>query len=577
MKKRIDANSEISLLYPAGNDRPASTPRWGKNSVEDLEIERIAWELSIHNDYHDTIKSILLELCNDTNTITYRQEILEDFLNCAEVSAGLEGLLSGLGRLRDYAVTRDQRTPMQETLARLSELNTYVTCIQTLRKVLADPQAAFHSRGLTGLRKWAEKEMADEVFQSLEKELPEMLTKLSGFPSVSIGVNLDSQLRPVEATLLAIHEKPFKGGKLLDMLMGRTSSQKADRGIGPLHAVPNLHVEGLDNRLVRLPTRMDPLMVPLFRDLYEMLRWLIAPMNAALQQYAKVNISQLISLETEIAFYLGATALIRRMQAGGLPMCRPQVLPTRERACRVNEIYNLFLAMREAGEATGKVLKDAIVLNDINFGPDGRIFILTGPNLGGKTVYTQAVGVLQVLFQAGLYVPAGQASISPVDGIYTHFARLEKSDSGMGRLGEEALRLNEIFESATDESLVLLNETLASTSPGESLYLARDIVCALRLYGVRAIYATHLHELAEDVDKINTETKGDSRVVSLVAGVALDGNDTNGINEIVARTYQIKPGPPRGLSYARGIASQYGISFEQLSSRWLERQKPDTT
>jgi DNA mismatch repair protein MutS len=573
MRKRIDASSEISLLYPAGGSLPEGKPHWGSNAVEDLEVERIAWTLSIQNEYQDAIKTILLELSSDADTLTYRQEVLEDLLNSHAAADGLKELLPDLARLRDYAETRDERTPMQETLSRLSELNAYVNCIQTLQKVLGGAQATFRSRGLVRLLQWVNEVMADEVFQSLQKELPELLSKLSGFPSVSIGVNLDSQLRPVEATLLAIHEKPFKGGKLLDKLMGRTSSQTPGRGIGPLHAVPNKHVEGIDNRLVRIPTRMDPLMVPLFRDLYEMLRWLIAPMNSVLDQYAQINIGQLISLETEIAFYLGALELNHKMKAAGLPVCRPQVLPAEARSCKAKGSYNLLLALQEMEHASGSQPREKIVLNELSFGPEGRIFILTGPNLGGKTVYTQAAGILQVLFQAGLYVPAEEAAISPVDGIHTHFARLEKADSGMGRLGDEALRLNEIFENVSNQSLVLLNETLASTSPGESLYLARDIVCALRLYGVRAIFATHLHELAEDVEKINATVRGDSRVVSLVAGVAGEGEDADEPGKIIPRTYQIKPGPPRGLSYARGIASQYGISFEQLSSRWQEKEK----
>jgi hypothetical protein len=84
----------------------------GEKTIQDLEIERIVWTLSIHNDYNETIKSILLELCADAEIITYRQEILEDFLNKPEVSAGLEGRLSSLAKLRDYAESRNQKTPM---------------------------------------------------------------------------------------------------------------------------------------------------------------------------------------------------------------------------------------------------------------------------------------------------------------------------------------------------------------------------------------------------------------------------------------------------------------------------------
>ena len=118
----------------------------------------------------------------------------------------------------------------------------------------------------------------------------------------------------------------------------------------------------------------------------------------------------------------------------------------------------------------------------------------------------------------------------------------------------------------------MLNESLSSTSPGESLYLARDIVQALKLFGVRAIFATHLHELASDLETLNAAAPGDSRVVSLVAGVKMEAGETDDSNDQVHPTYVIKPGPPRGLSYARGIAVRYGISFEQLQAHWKERQ-----
>jgi hypothetical protein len=402
---------------------------------------------------------------------------------------------------------------------------------------------------------------------SLEKGLPELLSKLNNIPSMTIGINLDSELRPVEATLLAIHDKPFKGGTMLDRLMGMKKNRKEDRGIGPLHFVPYQDLEA-GGRIVRLPTQANPLLIPLFRDLHEVLRSVIAPISIELGQYAKVNARFLIPLEMEIAFYLGAVALVKRMRVSGLPMCCPVNLPIQERTCRMRGMFNLLLALRLVDDGHESGLDKVIVLNDVDFGSNGRVFILTGSNLGGKTIYTQAMGLSQMLFQAGLFVPAKEAQMSPVDGLYSHFATLENADSGMGRLGDEAKRLNAIFQTATDQSLILLNESLSCTSPGESLYLAQDIVRALRLFGVRAIFATHLYELAEGVNTVNEEINSDSRVVSLVAGVALQDGETDIIDDIVPRTYQIKPGPPRGLSYAKGIATRHGISFEQLAEQW---------
>jgi DNA mismatch repair ATPase MutS len=387
-------------------------------------------------------------------------------------------------------------------------------------------------------------------------------------------VNLDNELLPVEVTLLSINDKPFRGGSLVERLMGRKASGKPDQGIAPLHTLPYASVDGIDgidNRVVRTPQRVDQMMVPLFRDLVKVLRTVISPISETLKQYAKINANFLANLEEETAFYLGALRFIDRMQETGLPMCRAEILPAPERACVLEGMFNPVLAWQLQREQDR--LDKTVVSNDVDFGADGRIFILTGPNQGGKTVYTQAVGLAQLFFQAGLYVPARQARISPVDGIYTHFATEEKTLAGLGRLAEESGRLSDIFQCVTSQGLVLLNESLSSTSPGESLYMAQDIVRALRLFGVRAVFATHLHELAESVDAINREIDGDSRLVSLVAGVELPEGQTEAdvSGELVARTYKIKPGPPRGHSYAKGIAVRNGISFEQLSARWQER------
>ena len=240
--------------------------------------------------------------------------------------------------------------------------------------------------------------------------------------------------------------------------------------------------------------------------------------------------------------------------------------------------YNLNLALRllkEKGDEVG--LESEVVVNDISFGPEGRIFILTGPNRGGKTTYTQAVGLLQVLFQAGLYVPGQKARMSPVDAIYTHFPALEKLDLGTGRLGEESERLGIIFQKATRHSLMLLNESLSSTSPAESLYLSRDVVSGLRLLGARAVFATHLHELARDIDAINAGIEGDSLLMSLVAGTLGHDGDDGDSEKAVERTYKITPGPPLGISHAAEIASQYGISLAKIMNTLEERKIIDST
>ena len=165
-------------------------------------------------------------------------------------------------------------------------------------------------------------------------------------------------------------------------------------------------------------------------------------------------------------------------------------------------------------------------------------------------------------------MPGTSAKISPVDGIYTHFPVEEAPHMESGRFGEEAKRLADIFEHATRHSLILLNESLTSTSEGEGLYVAQDIVRALSKLGVRVIFATHLHTLAEQIDALNGEIQGDSRLISMVATVTGLGENGHGVK----RTYKVIPAPPMGNSYARDIASRYGISYEKIMAKLEERK-----
>ena len=137
-------------------------------------------------------------------------------------------------------------------------------------------------------------------------------------------------------------------------------------------------------------------------------------------------------------------------------------------------------------------------------------------------------------------------------------------------LDEEAKRLARVFKSATRYSLILLNEVLAGTSAIEALGIAFDAMRGLRLLGARAIYTTHLHELAARADEINAGTPGDALVGSLVAQV---DEEADAAQSHHARTFRIIAGPPRGSSYASEIAEQHGISYPQLEELLHEREQ----
>ena len=157
----------------------------------------------------------------------------------------------------------------------------------------------------------------------------------------------------------------------------------------------------------------------------------------------------------------------------------------------------------------------------------------------------------------GLPVPAKSAEISPVDAIFTHFPEGADDTIDKGRLGEECARLKEIFDSVTEDSMVLLDESLSSTGAYEASYIASEILTGFAVLKTRGIFSTHLHELAARVPEINAKSKelGGINIDTLVAGI-----------EEGKRSFKIMRAKPDGKSYARDIANKYGLSFETLIS-----------
>jgi hypothetical protein len=381
-----------------------------------------------------------------------------------------------------------------------------------------------------------------------------------------LGINFNARLNPIEFTIVSINDEPFKEQTLMHRLFNKKSAGQYT-GISPLVGI-ELTETVKYNQLVTVP---NPFHVALFKELNNLTSAAAKPIAEAIKKYVRVNSRFLINLKPDFIFLLGAVKLITRIRSVGLSMCKPEVLPKEQRSCRIKGIYNVNLALNMYYKEPDIALNDKIVTNNIDFGQEGRIFILTGPNQGGKTTYTQAIGLAQILFQLGIFVPGDTASISPVDRIYTHFPVEEKPDSRMGRLGEESKRLNDIFLKATKYSLILLNESMQSTSPYEGLYISKEVTMALKLLGARAIFATHFHELANDLDSLNASIPGDSKIVSLISGVIEDTNNIHGI-DVAKRTYIILPGVPQGTSYAKDIASRYGLSFDKLVETLKKRE-----
>lgn len=543
----------LSLLWP---DARTDAAALSTEAARDLEVDLLAAALSPDGRQRRPIAQLLRALPADPAVITYRQDVLADLLDQPDLLRRLDALLPSLYELAaPLPFLQRNRQPLFEVINRLSELELWVECVVGLASACA--RAELRAEGWLRLRAAVTAMAAEETFRSLQRELPGMLAALRNVSAVTIGVNLDDRLRPIQAALVGVHAEPFTDASLLDRLFGRSDGR---HGLVPLRSNPPAP-GGREGQTADGP------LTPLFRDLAELLDKVSRPITQTLKRYGGVSSAALVALRDELAFYTAAAQFTHRLRAAGLALCRPEIAPAEARLCQIDGAYSLPLALRRL-EAGAPVVPNRVRLDD-----DGRVAILTGPNGGGKTTYLQTVGLAHLLAQVGLPTPGVWARISPVDQIFTHYQQEEEPERGVGRFGREAERLRTIFEQATPHSLLLLNEALASTSAGEGLYLAQDLVRLLRRLGMRAVYATHLHELAADLDALNAEPGG-SRVISLVASpIAPTGAATadDATTTAEARSFRIVVGPPLGRSYARELAAQHGIDYAQLADLLAQR------
>ena len=158
----------------------------------------------------------------------------------------------------------------------------------------------------------------------------------------------------------------------------------------------------------------------------------------------------------------------------------------------------------EAGRHPVVETTTEFVPNDLYLDRDRRFLIVTGPNMSGKSTYMRQAALITLLAQAGSFVPARSAEIGLVDGIYTRVGALDELAQGRSTFMVEMQELSNILHSATEDSLVILDEVGRGTATYDGISIAWAATEYLH-NEVRAktLFATHYHELTTLADHLD--------------------------------------------------------------------------
>ena len=481
----------------------------------DLNLDQVLASMTAGREQY-RLEPFFFAPLHQVGAVRYRHEVLRD-LEKAEVLEPVRTFAESMRLMRGHLAQAGKlHYRLQKQSWFLDAVEIYCEAVRSLAAGLAE--RAPGSRGLRGLRGYLDGYAASERFTSLA-------AGTSALKDALAGVRYAVRIHGARVTV-----SRYAG--------------EADYGAEVEETFARFQQGAVRSYLARLPdyAEMDHVEARILdgvAHLYPEVFRARADFCARHRDYLDATIGR---FDREVQFYLAYLEMAERLRGAGLPFCYPQV-SARSQEIAAQETFDIALAGKLAPEG------GAVVGNDFRLAGPERIFVVSGPNNGGKTTFARTFGQLHYLASLGLLVPGRQARLFLPDRVFTHFERAEDIETLRGKFDDELVRVHEILQRASSDSVIVMNESFNSTSLSDALFVGTEVMRQILGRGCLGVYVTFVDEIAS----LSEAT------VSMVSQV-VPGNPAE-------RTFKVIRKPADGRAYAWAIADKYGLSYERLMDR----------
>lgn len=504
-----------SILFPRVENIIKKEAATAPDFFVDLNLDQIVAAITTGKEEYNLPPFFYVSL-NDIETITYRNEIMQD-LEDASVIEPIKAFAQDMRIMREHLKQSEKLYyNYQKEWLFLDAVEIYCNAVSILAQELS--HCDLTSAGCSSLRNYLTSYTQSSPFTSLLQETTQLKADLSAVQYCMRikGATIEVQKYESQADYSASVEKTFEKFK-----RGAVKDYKAK-----FSEWPNMnHVEA---QVLDFVAQLNP---ELFRRL-----------DDYCVKHSDYLDDTIAIFDREVQFYVAYLGYVAVFKQAGLTFCYPKV-SDQTKTVIADECFDLALTYKLIHD------KSSVVCNDFYLSGPERIFVVSGPNNGGKTTFARTFGQLHYMASLGCPVAGRQAQLFHFDRLFAHFEREENIKNLRGKLQDDLVRIHSILEKASPNSIVIMNEIFTSTTSQDALFLSKYVLEEIIKRDLLCVCVTFLDELSSMSEK----------TVSVVSTIVPE-NPT-------LRTYKLVRKPSDGLAYALSLAEKYRLTYALLQER----------